>query len=183
MPQKTKSESDYMERKSSQIQSENSVFQRQLSDMLLGKLPVHLSLSICNTPPLLKYLGSKSRKVTISQSDIKNVISDKHAGNKHHYGGHEIDSAVLYELTNEVREPILVLKGNQKNKNSVVLLTSITNKSGENVFVPISLDRENGKVSKVATLYGKKNLADYLTRNSSQILAVHKIKQTSCSQI
>ena len=55
-------------------------------------------------------------------------------------------------------------------------MTSITNKSGENVFVPISLDRENGKVSKVATLYGKKNLADYLTRNSSQILAVHKIK-------
>ncbi len=159
-----------------QNESENTVFKKQLDRYFDGQMPSHEVINVCSTPNILKLLDSKAKKVVLSQSDLENATTDSKTGLGHHTEGHQIEKDEIYKLSEAIRNPIVVLKGNERNKNSVVMVTELMNNRGENVFVPISLDRENGKISKIATLYGKKNLANYLEVNKGDILAVNTKK-------
>ena len=64
----------------------------------------------------------------------------------------------------------------QRNENSIVLVTELKNKAGEHLIVPIALDRQNGKVNRITTIYGKKNLDNYLEANLSNIIALNEKK-------
>ena len=165
-----------IEGKKRQNESEDALFRKQLDKYFSGSMPSHEVINVCSTPNILKLMGSAARKVVINQNELENSISSSKSRNKNHTNGHEIEKDELYKLSEAIRSPIVVLRGNKKNENSVVLLTDLVNKSGQNVFVPISLDRQNGKISNIATLYGRKNLSDYLKRYSSEILAVNKEK-------
>lgn len=136
-------------------------------------MPTHEVINVCSTPNILKILSSKARKIVISQKDLRNSIISKENKTKGHTEGHEIPKQEIYKLSKAIRNPIMVLKGNKRNENSVIILTELLNKDGDNIFVPISLDRHNGKISDISTMYGKKNLSSYLLNNMSKILAVN----------
>lgn len=144
-------------------------------------MPVHEVINVCGTPNILKILDSQAAKVVINQSDLHNAVAGIGEYNKRHTEGHDIPKEQIYRLSDAIRKPILVLKGSNDNANSVVLLTDLTNASGENVIVPISLDRQNGRINRIATLYGKHNLSNYLELHTADILAVN-IKKQICSQ-
>lgn len=164
-----------MAQKIRQNESENNVFRKQLDKYFSGAMPSHEVINVCSTPNLLKLFNSTAKKVVLNQKDLENAVAVSKSNNNH-TEGHEIAKEEIYKLSEAIRNPIMVLKGNDRNKNSVVLITDLTNKNRENVFVPISLDRQNGKISNIATLYGKKNLSNYLSVHISDILAINTKK-------
>ena len=155
-----------------QNESENNVYKLQLDKYFSGNMPKHEVINVGSTPNILKILGSKARKIVISQKELYNSFATKDSSSKGHTEGHEIPKQEIYKLSEALRNPIMVLKGNKRNENSVIIITELLNKNGENIFVPISLDRQNGKISNISTLYGKKNLSNYLSANISKILAI-----------
>lgn len=167
-----------VQRMSAKIQrnmSENNVFSKQLDKYFDGKMPANEVINVCSTPNILKLLGSTAKKVVINQSDLNNSISQGKQSSTH-TEGHDISKEEIYKLSEAIRSPIMVLSGNKKNSNSVVMITELESKDKNKVFVPISLDRQNGKISRISTLYGKKNLATFLETHKQNILAVNKEK-------
>lgn len=162
-----------MSAKIQQNKSENAVFRKQLDKYFSGAMPSHEVINVCSTPNVLKLLNSTAKKVVLNQKDLENAVSADKSGNTGHTEGHNISKEELYKLSDEIRNPIMILKGNERNKNSVVLITDMVNKNGENVFVPIALDRQNGKISNISTLYGKKNLSKYIAEHKSEILSLN----------
>ncbi len=156
----------------SRNKSEDDLFKKQLDKYFGGTILSHEVITVCGTPNILKLQNSTAKKIILSQRDLANAVSDAESV-RHHTEGHNIDQEEIYNLSQALRSPIMVLKGKNRNVNSVVLVTELINKEGENVFVPISLDRQNGKVSSIASLYGKKNLSDFLKRNIENILAIN----------
>ena len=159
-----------------QNKSENRVFRNQLDKFFSGQMSSNEIINVCSTPYILKELGSTAKKIVLKQKDLTNAVSNLETQKRNHTKGHMIDSEEIYKLSDAIRTPILVLKGNSRNENSVVLVTDLINKYGENVLVPISLDRQGGKISNIASIYGKKNLTNYLTEHSSEILAINTKK-------
>lgn len=162
-----------MSAKIQQNKSENAVFKKQLDKYFSGAMPSHEVINVCSTPNVLKLLNSTAKKVVLNQKDLENAVSSGKSGGTAHTEGHNISKEELYKLSDEIRNPIMILKGNERNKNSVVLITDMVNKNGENVFVPIALDRQNGKISNISTLYGKKNLSKYIEEHKSEILSLN----------
>ncbi|MCM1270128.1 MAG: hypothetical protein NC247_05815 [Ruminococcus flavefaciens] len=162
-----------MSAKIQQNKSENAVFRKQLDKYFSGAMPSHEVINVCSTPNVLKLLNSTAKKVVLNQKDLENAVSADKSGNTGHTEGHNISKEELYKLSDEIRNPIMILKGNERNKNSVVLITDMVNKNGENVFVPIALDRQNGKISNISTLYGKNNLSKYIAEHKSEILSLN----------
>ena len=169
-------EIEKMHEKIKQNESENNVLRKQLDEFFDGKLPSHKVINVCGTPNILKILNSSARKVVINQTEIANAVSDRNSGEKGHTEGHEIGKEEMYKLADAIRNPIMVLKGNSRNQNSVLLITDMVNKNNQNVFVPISLDRQNGKVNIISSLYGKKNLSHYLSEHLQDVIAINTKK-------
>ncbi len=165
-----------MYQKMEQNESENNVYKKQLDKYFGGTMPSHEVINVCSTPNVLKLLGSTAKKVVLNQKDLENAVAESKSGSKSHTEGHDISKEEIYKLSEALRNPIMILKGNKRNQNSVVLITDLTNKDGEKVFVPIALDRQNGKISNISSLYGKKNLSKYISEHLSDILAVNKEK-------
>ncbi len=155
-----------------QNESEDNTYRKQLDKYFSNKMPVHEIINVCSTPNILKILKSTAKKIVLNQNELKNSMANTKLS-KNHTEGHKISKDEIYKLSSSIRKPIVVLKGNVRNINSVVLLTDLVNLNGENVIVPIALDRQNGKISNVSTMYGKKNLSNYLTANISDILAIN----------
>lgn len=153
--------------------SENNVFMKQLDKYFAGTMSPHEVINVCRTPNILKLLHSTAKKVVLNQKDLRNAVSSPINHNTSHTEGHQIEISEIYKLSDAIRNPILVLKGNDKNKNSVVLITDLKNTINQNVFVPISLDRQNGKINNISTLYGKKNIAKYLSLHTTDIIAIN----------
>lgn len=153
--------------------NEDKVFSKQLDSFQAGQMAVHQVIGVCNTPLVLKLLNSTAKKIVISQGDLKNAIENADYSGKKHTNGHEVELDEIRKLSSSLRNPLMILKGGNRNPNSVIIVTEMKNKTGERVIVPISLDRQKGKISKIESIYGKKNLADYLRRNQDKILAVN----------
>lgn len=165
-----------MYQKMEQNESENNVYKKQLDKYFGGTMPSHEVINVCSTPNVLKLLGSTAKKVVLNQKDLENAVAESKSGSRSHTEGHDISKEEIYKLSEALRNPIMILKGNKRNQNSVVLITDLSNKDGEKVFVPIALDRQNGRISNISSLYGKKNLSKYISEHLSDILAVNKEK-------
>ena len=161
--------------------SEDRAFAHQLDDFFSGTLSSEKVISVCGTPYSISLLSPSAKRVVIRQSDLKNAV-DNHE-NKKHTDNHEIDREEVYALSEAIRTPIIILHGNTNNPNSIVLITDIKSKSNENVFVPISLDRQNGKINRITTLYGKKNLSDYLFNHEKDVFAINTEKADAFANI
>lgn len=156
-----------------QNESENKVYQSQLNKFIINLLPTHEVINVCSTPNILKIIGSNARKIVLSQSDLKNAMSlsdNSEKTSRKHTEGHNINIDELKKLPDCLRNPIMVLKGKA---DSVIVLTDMKDNDNQYVFVPIALDRQKGKVNNISTLYGKKNLENYLATHLSDILAIN----------
>ena len=165
-----------MAQKIQQNESENNVYKKQLDKYFSGEMPSHEVINVCSTPNVLKLLDSTAKKVVLNQKDLENAVAESKSGSKGHTEGHDISKEEIYKLSEAIRNPIMVLKGNKRNQNSVVLITDLINKKGEKVFVPIALDKQNGRISTISSLYGKKNLSKYISEHLSDVLAANKEK-------
>lgn len=165
--------------KSIQNDKENQEFKRQVSRYLNNFMQQQEVFKLGTTPLILKELGSKAPELIMYQDSFNNATKKSGETVGLHSKVHNIPLNAAYDLAEKIREPILVLKGNPKNPNSVVMLTELENENGGKILAPISLDRKNGTVNVLNTLYAKDNATDELgnidvKRSLKNYLSLHK---------
>ncbi len=161
--------------------SEDKNFVVKIDDYLSGKLPPNEVLRIGTTPNCIRATGAKAIPLVITQSvlanSMENIEASKTASIKHSEQ-HDIQVDVIKSLPKLMRNPIMIIKG--KLPDTIVLLSEAKNKEGQNIVVPMILDvkGQNGRVNRVTTIHGKKNLENYLNKviASSSIMAINKTK-------
>lgn len=161
--------------------SEDKNFAVKIDDYLSGKLPPNEVLRIGTTPNCIRATGAKAIPLVITQSvlanSMENIEASKTASIKHSEQ-HDIQVDVIKSLPKLMRNPIMIIKG--KLPDTIVLLSEAKNKEGQNIVVPMILDvkGQNGRVNRVTTIHGKKNLENYLNKviESSSIMAINKTK-------
>lgn len=155
---------------------EDKNFSNQVDDFMSGKLQIFETLSLGSTPNILHLVGAKSNELTIKQSVLRNCLLHKDEHTSSHSMGHEISVNIIKRLPENLRNPILILKG--QHPSTVVVLTELLNNDLKNIIVPIALDLRstNSTVNKITSIYGKNNVLNYLNKHKDQIIAYNKEK-------
>lgn len=135
-------------------------YTEQIKRFLSKSLKQHEIICLGNTPFILQLLGSSANKLIMQQDDLNNAMKENGVNIGNHSEAHNIPINAVLQLSEKIREPILILKGNPNNPNSVVLLTELENDKGGKILAPISLDRKSGSVNIVKSLYVKDNAVD-----------------------
>lgn len=126
------------------------------------------------TPKILVELGIKDLPMLMNQTHIKeNILSVTKAkkigvfnkdANYHNLG---ID--LFIKVIDSLDNPLLIMKS-RMNNNTYIIVTDIKNNIGEQIIVPIFLEgigsynRVRIKSNKVKSVYGKKNIIDFVDK-------------------
>lgn len=145
----------------------NQNFAQQIKNWVSGQMGENDYFDLGATPPILQQFGAKPLPVVMAQSVIVKIN-----GGKHNIAWDEIA-----RLPDQIAHPLAILKGSTPN--SFVVLTDIADKSGKRVIAAIHLDQMQNRlrVNRVASLYGKKNLNDYIERNINEGKLVYPDKK------
>ena len=120
-----------------------------------------------NTSEYLQAAGLANEPIVMAQSVVTKA-QRKAAVDTH---GHELSDDVILKLPEMIEKPVLLLKSDTVPA-SVVVVTSVSDSSGNPVVVALHLSRNNGfdVVTRIASLYGRKNsrnfIADQLLRGN-----------------
>ena len=128
---------------------------RQLDKWLTGNMERDSYFNLGNTPQSLQRLGAKNLPVIMSQEVIVKITGGKHS----------ISLDEIAKLPNQIANPAMTFKGSVPG--SFVVLTEMTDKSGNDVIAAIHLSRKQKRmqVNRIASLYGKDNVANYVKNN------------------
>lgn len=130
-------------------------FARQLKLWVSGQMGENDYFDLGMTPQILQQFGAKPLPIIMTTKVIAKINGEKH----------DISWDEIAKLPDQIAHPLAVLEGSKPN--SFVVLTDITNKSGERVIAAIHLERMQNRllVNRVASLYAKNNLNAYVERN------------------
>ena len=177
---------DFNEDLVSILQEEN--FRRNLHEVVAGNSRVSDSILIGKTPNILVACGAtEGLDFTISKTVIDKCIrpeirnaDGKLAGKT----GHGLTENQLYSALMNVKEPVMVLKGNREN--SLVVITEYPDDKNRPIVVAVVLDKKSGRtmINNVSSVYGRDKFEEYIERQIQQnnILAIDNKKAESLLQ-
>ena len=149
------------------VKSNNRPFAEQFADYKAGKMRPTDLFYLNNTSEYLQAAGLANEPIVMAQSVVtkaqRKATVDTH--------GHELSDDVILKLPEMIEKPVLLLKSDTV-PNSAVVVTAVADSSGSPVIVALHLSRNNGfdVVTRIASLYGKKNsrnfIADQLLRGN-----------------
>ncbi len=155
-------------------QTEDENFAAKLSDYLQGNLPIHEVIRVGTTPNCLRIIGADAIPVTMKQSVLENSLSSGKP-RKEHTEGHDIPPEIMKKLPSALRNPIFVCNGSKPN--TLAVITDVTDQDGNYLLVSLKLNAAGRRsvVNNITSIYGKKNIADYIQRELSNenILAMN----------
>jgi hypothetical protein len=143
--------------------------EEQLSDWMSGNMRADDYFYIGGTPDILMQFGANQLPVIMSQDVIVKITGDKHS----------ISLDEIAKINQEISNPLMILKGSIGN--SYVLVTELMDKSGQEVIAAIHLDKfqKRMRVNKIASIYGKNNIGNYIKSNISNENLVYYDKKRS----
>ncbi len=129
-------------------------FGQQIDDWLQGKMPKDGYFDLGITSPALVESGADKLSLVMPESVIYKFTTD--------YNEHAISLDDIRRLPYELQDPVFTFKGSVKN--SIVALSEITDKSGNEVIAAIHLSKRQGRyiVNRIASVYGKNNIKNYV---------------------
>lgn len=129
-------------------------FGEQIDNWLQGKMPKDNYFDLGITSPALVKSGAEKLPLVMPE----NVIYKFTTG----YNDHSISLDDIKRLPYELQDPVFTFKGSVEN--SIVALTEITDKSGNEVIAAIHLSKKQGRyiVNRIASVYGKNNIKNYV---------------------
>lgn len=133
-----------------------------------GQLPKEGYFTICEkTPAVFRQHGALYLPIIMHESVLIKVTGGKHS----------VAMNDLAKLPYQLEHPILLFKGSVAN--SFVVLTDMQDKSGEDIVVAIHLNRfqKRLRVNRIASIYGKDNIVNYVTSNISNGNLLHANKK------
>ena len=149
------------------VKGNNRPFAEQFADYKAGKMRPTDLFYLNNTSEYLQAAGIANEPIVMAQSVVTKA-QRKAAVDTH---GHELSDDVILKLPEMIEKPVLLLKSDTVPA-SVVVVTSVSDSSGNPVVVALHLSRNNGfdVVTRIASLYGRKNsrnfIADQLLRGN-----------------
>lgn len=157
----------------SSAKQENTQFENQLEKYLNGKFKPHEYITVCSTPLVLQICDVPDLQVTVNQSTIQKIISNDNKKIPH---AHDIDIEDLKQLPDQLRNPVMILNGSKPA--SLVLITDITDNQDKTIIISLDINKPgfNQSVNKITSMYGKDNIANYL---SNQIQSGNLIAQNT----
>ncbi|MBO5214401.1 MAG: hypothetical protein J6B86_06495 [Clostridia bacterium] len=110
------------------------------------------------TPAVFVKHGARNLPVIMTEEVLSKVTGGKHA----------ISLDEIKRLPEQLNDPVLLFKGSRPA--SFVVLTELKDKSGIDIICAVHLERmqDRLKVNRIASLYGKGNIVDYVSRNISE---------------
>ena len=114
-------------------------FINEVDEYLRGNFPTYRTINVCKDANIMKLLNSKSCKIILKQSVLKNALASKNEGHSQHSRGHELGVDIIKELSKQLRNPVLILKGTKNRDNTVIFVTECKDKNNNPVIVPIEL--------------------------------------------
>lgn len=143
----------------------------QLQDWLQGKMPAKGYFELGTTPAILQKFGAKELPIIMEQAVVWKFTSD--------YKDHAIALDEVAKLPSQIAEPVLLFKGSVPN--SFVILTELEDKQGREVIAALHLDKvqDRIRVNRVASIYGKDNVAKYVTTQIENGNLLHADKKRS----
>lgn len=161
------------------VKGNNRPFAEQFADYKAGKMRPTDLFYLNNTSEYLQAAGLANEPIVMAQSVVtkaqRKATVDIH--------GHELSDDVILKLPEMIEKPVLLLKSDTV-PNSSVVVTAVSDSSGNPVVVALHLSRNNGfdVVTRIASLYGKENsrnfIADQLIRGN--LIGYSKKKPTDC---
>lgn len=149
------------------VKGNNRPFAEQFADYKAGKMRPTDLFYLNNTSEYLQAAGLANEPIVMAQSVVtkaqRKATVDIH--------GHELSDDVILKLPEMIEKPVLLLKSDTV-PNSSVVVTAVSDSSGNPVVVALHLSRNNGfdVVTRIASLYGKENsrnfIADQLIRGN-----------------
>lgn len=160
--------------------AEDSQFSKKIDAYINKELKPDEVLRVGTTPNVLKIVGAQAIPIIVTQGVIANSmegnVSLSNNNRKKHTEQHDVPVEAIKALPKALRNPILICKGNRED--TLVVLTELRNKENQNIVIPIELSvkGKHGRVNRVSTIHGKKNIQNYLSRVASagDILAMNK---------
>lgn len=161
---------------------EDKAFSQKIDDFTKGKLKTNEVVKVGTTPYCLRIVGAEPVPLVVPQNVLANSLFalDKLSNQtkKRHSKQHNIPKEILETLPKMIRTPILIGKGSIDG--TLVVVTEKKNTYGDPIIVPITLSANFGKtnVNKVATIYGKEGIKNYLETmiTSHKLLAINEEK-------
>lgn len=156
------------------VKGNNRPFAEQFADYKSGKMRPTDLFYLNNTSEYLQAAGLANEPIVMAQSVVtkaqRKATIDTH--------GHELSDDVILKLPEMIEKPVLLLKSDTV-PDSVVVVTSVSDSSGNPVVVALHLSRNNGfdVVTRIASLYERKNSRNFI---ADQLLRGNLIKRLPC---
>ena len=137
----------------SKAENENKKFASQIDKWLSGNMKSSEQFELGQTPDVLKELGAKNLPVVMSQNVMLKITGIKHS----------ISVEEIKKLPSAIADPIMVFKSATVD-GAFVILTELTDKSGNDVVVAMHLNRSEKhiNINRVASVYGKENVENFI---------------------
>lgn len=131
---------------------------RQFDRWLSGKMGTDDYFNLGRTPESLKKFGANDLQIVMTQDVLVKITGGKHS----------IALDEIAKLPEQIASPVMLFKGSVPN--SFVVLAEIKDKSGNEAIAAIHLNRyqKRMRVNRVASLYGKNNIENYVQTNIDQ---------------
>lgn len=118
-----------------QNKQEDKEYNDKIYAFLHDALPHNSAIKIGRTPNVLAISGAnQDLDLYISPNVILKITSEP----DQRYHAHNLSSKTLVSLLNELRNPVMVLKGNHEN--SLVAITDVKDSSNRNIIISVELD-------------------------------------------
>lgn len=164
---------------------EDKEFIKVVDKCVKNNFQINVSIKIGTTPFCLRVAGADVMPLVVSPSDLRNCVADQQLSNNNkrsHTENHNISLETVKEFPKALRNPMCICVGNRPN--SLLLISDLLDKKGQNIVFPIylSVKGQKSNINKIVTIYGKKNIQDFILRmySENKILAVNKEKIDKC---
>ena len=138
--------------------TESEKYAAQIDNWLAGKMKSSEHFELGQTPAVLRELGADSLPVIMSQDVMVKITGRKH----------NISTDEIKNIPGAIADPIMVFKSATVD-NAYLVMTELTDKSGNDVVVALHLNRKQGfnKVNRIASVYGKDNVGRFIEKQTS----------------
>lgn len=142
------------------VEQNSRPFAEQFADYKAGKMAPTALFALGNTSKYLQTVGIANEPIVMAQS----VVAKAQRTSTIDTHGHGLSDDILLKLPDMIKKPVLLLKSDTV-QNAVVIVTSTADTDGNPVVVALHLNRKNGfdVVTRVASLYGRKNSRNFLS--------------------
>ncbi|MGN0496924.1 MAG: LPD1 domain-containing protein [Lachnospiraceae bacterium] len=138
-----------------------------------NSIDMYLNNTLDKTSPIivgktsnaLALAGAELNKiVTINYSTIKKCMSSKETV----YHGHELDSDIVKQIPEQLRNPVMILKGSHDA--SLIVVSNLVDKNNDKIIISINLDKKMAfcEVNQITSMYGKEKFTNYISKQLDQ---------------